>query len=432
MLCCLCVHGRKEGDQEPLPVISTDEKLAKQSTPVSPVIAVEPISVPFWRRVSCNRRACGRRNVKVFIDAAPMDDDIIKLTKVLMLNSSGSAAQAEDAADPVKSVPEWAQDFGRFKYHALRSDPMSSTAARPHYGSRPLNTPLPELARDEKERLMQFARNVADLTAAGVRTELPLLLRFLRYRTEVVEAEALFREGVRWCEFHDVGNALEHWDLRLYEDVLAPWWICGGCLGHGRNGEPVVIERLGRCDPTWLFNNVPFDFLQRLDIVHITRTLAAIEEDAHRRWVPFEGLILIEDLDGLCWRHLQPKILKTQLKLFEGRKLLLAGCTKRILIINAPSIFVKWWSFLQSFLLYPETAAQIQVADKQSSLELLRKYLDDSRIPAYLGGQLHIDGDAECKKMLAPGGTPPPGVKELLDSLLEKEKRDNLDSAHAE
>ena len=42
---------------------------------------------------------------------------------------------------------------------------------------------------------------------------------------------------------------------------LAPWWLSGGFLGHGLQGEPVALERLGRCSWPKLCNKLDFEVL---------------------------------------------------------------------------------------------------------------------------------------------------------------------------
>lgn len=56
------------------------------------------------------------------------------------------------------------------------------------------------------------------------------------------------------------------------------------------------------------------------------------------------------------------------------------------------------------------------------SIALLRKYIGDEEIPAYLGGRKHIEGDPECGKILAPGGYPPASAFNKFFDLVGKEE----------
>merc|ERR1712060_512220 len=210
--------------------------------------------------------------------------------------------------------------------------------------------------------------------------------------------------GVEWRQRNDVERAFTHWDLNIYERCLAPWWPSGGFIGHGREGEPVVLERLGQCHWSSIYDNVPLNVLEKMEIVHTLRTLAGCEEDAARRGVPFNGVTLIEDLDGISWSKFKLTSLKTLGKLFMCRMYLAPKTGKRVLVINAPRGFATTWNAFKHYLVYPHTAALVQIVPKEKTLAALQEHMDDSFIPAYLGGAKYVDGDPECRKLLAPGG----------------------------
>lgn len=73
------------------------------------------------------------------------------------------------------------------------------------------------------------------------------------------KAEKKLREAIKWIEENDVLHATDTWDLEAYERCLAPWWLSGGFLGHGLQGEPVALERLGRCSWPKLCNTLDFE-----------------------------------------------------------------------------------------------------------------------------------------------------------------------------
>eukprot|EP00439_Symbiodinium_sp_Y106_P039362 s672_g4.t2 len=199
---------------------------------------------------------------------------------------------------------------------------------------------------------------------------------------------------------------------------LAPWWLSGGFLGHGLQGEPVALERLGRCSWPKLCNRLDFEVLKKLDIVHCRRSLAALEEDSMRRGVPFSGVTLIIDLKGFKWSDAQFGAAWTLSKMVACRSNLLPETCFRILFVRVPAPFAKAWSMF-SYLLDPGTIAKIQMATESETLTLLRKFIGDDTIPAYLGGQLRIDGDPYCRKLLAPGGFPPEEALQRLEDLVE-------------
>lgn len=54
------------------------------------------------------------------------------------------------------------------------------------------------------------------------------------------------------------------------------------------------------------------------------------------------------------------------------------------------------------------------VSCPDKSLEVIRKYVDDDVIPAFLGGSKTIHGDPDCSVQIAPGGVPPEEAVERL------------------
>merc|ERR1712151_1374911 len=106
-------------------------------------------------------------------------------------------------------------------------------------------------------------------------------------------------------------------------------------------------------------------------------------------------------------------------KLVECRKLLLIEMLGQILVVNAPAAAVSAWA-LMSHILDPETASKVQIAGPKESADLLRRYIDDSNIPAFLGGTKYVNGDPECRLLLAPGGLPPEAALSRLTDLVAK------------
>jgi len=130
---------------------------------------------------------------------------------------------------------------------------------------------------------------------------------------------------------------------------------------------------------------------------------------------------LIEDLDGISCHQFKPTSLRALGKVLMGRLYLAPQTGKRIIIINGPVGFAATWNMVKNWLVKPHTASLVQIARREETLSTLRLYMDDAVIPAYLGGSKSIDGDPECRKLLAPGGKPPPAVFQELNELIATE-----------
>lgn len=314
----------------------------------------------------------------------------------------------------------WSREYGRFKYCGLRDDPFAAGVPKPSYSQEPLDLRLPPLSPKEEMSLGLLEHSVADLANEGVRVDRSTLLRYLKAtKGKEKKAESMFRRATKWRKDHDVDGALAHWDLEALEECLAPWWVSGGLMGHGLNGEPVAWERIGHCSWPKLCAQLPFEILQKIDLVHCMRSLGACEEDALRRGVPFLGSVMVLDLHGFGIEQAQLKAAWTLAKLNEYRSLLLPETVKTILMVRTPASFVYAWSMF-SHLLDPSTKEKVQMATEADTLKMLLRYMSEDNIPAYLGGKLHIDEDPECRKILAPGGCPPLAARERLMSQMKR------------
>mmetsp|Transcript_136574 Transcript_136574/g.272378 ORF Transcript_136574/g.272378 Transcript_136574/m.272378 type:complete len:450 (+) Transcript_136574:80-1429(+) len=316
---------------------------------------------------------------------------------------------------------EDAHDFsehGRFKYCGLRQNPLEQTGP-PQYSLEPLGLKHPGMNSDEEERLARLQQRVADVTQACPRFEADRLLRILRsVGGNVTEAEQKARQANKFRGDHDMDCALSHWDLEAYEECLQPWWPSGGFLGHGRDDQPVAYERLGACNWPRLCRQLPWDLIQKLDVVHIQRCLAAVDEDALRRGGEHRGTLYIIDVQGFGWDQVQLTGARLFAKLVQGRGMFLLDMAEHILVINAPPAFQKAWSMFKC-LLDKATADKVQVYGVDY-LPMLLKYISEDEIPSCYGGRRCIDGDPECRQVLAPGGPIPASVRARLQAMVKK------------
>jgi hypothetical protein len=319
----------------------------------------------------------------------------------------------------------WASGYGRHKYLGLHQNPLAQSKPS-DYSLAPLDIMLPELSLEQKDKLTALSYRVLDLTTIGsIRTDPCTLLRYLRARKGNVEqAEILLREAAKFRQKHDINRVFTHWNLEAYEQCLAPWWLSGGWAGHGRNGEPIAFERLGRCNFSKLTDQLPFEDLLKLDILHSCRSLAAVEDDAIRRGMPLIPVIVVMDLQGFGPDQIKFGAMRKLAQLVESRSLLLTEVTGKIIAVNAPPAAAKAWALLKH-LLDPGTAAKVEVVAKADTHRVLLEHMEEHVIPAYLGGTMHVEGDPECRKVLAPGGLPPPDALSRFRALLDASDQEN-------
>lgn len=322
----------------------------------------------------------------------------------------------------------WSKAYGKYKYCGLRDDPLKD-AQPPMYSLQNMNLPLCNATPDESDKVRALQRRLGTLSTAH-RTDLATLIRYLRARDgDIDKAEALFREAAQWKL--DVGayQSLSSWNLEVYERCLAPWWPCGGFIGHGLQGEPVGLERLGICNFSKLTELLPWDAFQKIDIVHAQRSLAALEEDALRRRGPVGNAILIVDMEGFALSHWGYHALVKMAKIIEGRSFILTEVTKCILLVRSPPLTAIAWAMLKP-LLDPATAEKFHFVSTRNTPALLEKYVDLSEIPAYLGGNKIVNGDPECRQIVAPGGMPTAAAASRFFELLSRVENSETNGCH--
>lgn len=313
----------------------------------------------------------------------------------------------------------WSRQYGRFKYTGLRDEPFAPNAPKPAYSLLPLDLKLPTITSKEEESLSILEGKVSDLAQTGVRVDRATLLRYLRAgKGKVNQAETIFRRAAKWRKDNDVNRCFSHWDLEALEDCLAPWWPSGGFCGRSLQGHPVYFERLGHCSWPRICADLPFEILQKLDLVHCMRCLGAVEEDALHRGVPITGIVMVIDLHGFGIDQAQLRAAWLLAKLADARAILLPETVNSILMIRAPSAFAYAWSSF-SHLMDPRTREKVQIANAKDTHKLLLRYISEENIPSYLGGKLCIEGDVECRKLLAPGGYPPVAARQRLMQLMK-------------
>jgi len=316
------------------------------------------------------------------------------------------------------------EGMGSRKHCGLRLDPMDSSIPVASYSLVPLQLPLPDLNEKQRAALKELETRVEDLSSI-YRTDPGTLVRFMRARKFDVDAsETYFREAMKWWEKNDIKEVLTTWNLEAYEQCFAPWYLSGGFMGHGREGEAIAYQRLSKCNwPKWV-QTFPRQHIKKLDIVHCLRSLAAVEEDSLRTGKPLGHGILVEDCHGFGFDQASFASAVALNKLIRARNYLMPECLSKILVVNAPRAWVYAWGIF-SWILDDGVKAKVQIARPGSqTIALLRKYISDEEIPACLGGSKHIDGDPECGRILAPGGFPPESAFTNFFKLVAKDEMD--------
>mmetsp|Transcript_117147 Transcript_117147/g.318033 ORF Transcript_117147/g.318033 Transcript_117147/m.318033 type:complete len:149 (+) Transcript_117147:68-514(+) len=110
------------------------------------------------------------------------------------------------------------------------------------------------------------------------------------------------------------------------------------------------------------------------------------------------------------------KAIRTYGKLVEARDMLMPNTLKHVFLIRAPRWTSMAWD-VAKHILHPQTRAKVEIVSGQSkSLDVLRRYMPDAAIPAYMGGGLCPGRDPECRLILGSiGRLPLEAVERLLE-----------------
>ncbi|KAJ8598714.1 hypothetical protein CTAYLR_010778 [Chrysophaeum taylorii] len=256
------------------------------------------------------------------------------------------------------------------------------------------------LVRDEAQRLER-----RDGSSFLLLTEPLMLLRFLRARDLDVEAaaamwhdSAAFRCAKVPRALHEMG-AFEDgngWSWRFHDQAPTVRGTLGCRHGHARrapflskDGEPVLIWRLGRLDVSGIVREGIADVVAMAQVAHLEDALQACRrDDAYVR------ARCVADLTGLRISAVVPNIkhVKRMLSLTKYY----AEVTKSVTFVNAPFGFQTVWD-LVSLLLNDHMRSKVKILGTDFRAALAQHAcIDPEKLPKSLGGQASDSIMAPC------------------------------------
>lgn len=224
------------------------------------------------------------------------------------------------------------------------------------------------------------------------------LLRFVRARPSIVEAEALFYEAMAWREGRrqlwganpTEGSYGADYDAFLAGTKPAPDWFAflskhlpQTLYGSDRFGLPIMYSHVGRTDLLGCEREVGFENLQRFGIMMNDSFLDKVRLRNKGQSDVVHGGVVIVDFEGVGVRHLREAGVFNRLAVVA--KILHPERQRKCFIINAPSSFAALWRLLQPFI-DPRTAARIHIIRASQSNVLVFDELGAENVPTFLGG----------------------------------------------
>jgi len=238
------------------------------------------------------------------------------------------------------------------------------------------------------------------------------VLRFLRFTSgDTARSLELLRPHVAWRKqyAHILAGASIHADKDrsmqpspLLQKYLS--YTFKDFVGVDKAGFPVAVIRGGTADPVGLSKMCTASEVLEAGIWTQERMQSALAKFAAMSGKARHQVTLIIDLEGIGMRF---GSLAAITAVSQYMKMSVANYPeefRRVFLIRAPSIFPMLFGAVKG-LIPAKDRAIVNVFGCHNYLEALREQIDDSQIPAYLGGSLALSGDSEA--YIRPGGLVP-------------------------
>ena len=212
------------------------------------------------------------------------------------------------------------------------------------------------------------------------------LLRFAQARPAGLDqAMDMYRDTMAWrvkVQTNRVFADLHPLAASSPDHQLARLVFYAGYSGVARDGAPVFVDRLGKCDLAGIGSDPAVldvmiaAYIQHLEtIFRLTRALSAAKGELVKAYMVIDAAGV--SLSTL--RHIS--VVKLIAKIGPAH---FPETTRRVMIVNAPSVLTVIWSAI-SPLLPAHTRAKVHILGKDSG-PAVDEHIDASQLPPFLGG----------------------------------------------
>jgi len=218
------------------------------------------------------------------------------------------------------------------------------------------------------------------------------LLRFLRARAfDVEKAKSLLEEDIAWRKKEGIDDIKETF---LNEEKAKEFLAYYPRAQHGfsKDGLPVFFERFGVLDAKGIMASYPLRTLLRSHLYGMELREQALEELSKKEGKPRdEGIYIIFDLIELGWKHFYMPAINVVMESLKIDDLHYPELIKKLIIINAPSIFSVFWRLIKP-MMDPRTVEKTEIYGN-NFLSYLEKDIDLESFPRVFGGKCTCEKD---------------------------------------
>jgi hypothetical protein len=212
-----------------------------------------------------------------------------------------------------------------------------------------------------------------------------MLFRYVEAREfEVEPAYKMVENDYYWRIDFDANNALRNWKNHRYYEALNNYWPARW-IGVDKEGSPVFWERAGSVYPSDLAMEIPVDAITLQRIAFIEEGYVRRAEETQKQGKFHRRSITVMDFAGLGLQHISRITLNLFQKVGSIMEQHYPGTVKKILIINAPSLFSKAYEMVKGYL--PDRTQKKITICGPNFLEELKQYISEEYIPSRYGGK---------------------------------------------
>jgi len=271
-----------------------------------------------------------------------------------------------------------------------------------------------ELSGKEKEELILLGERLRDIDHH--KNEPDMVLRFIKARRTIDQAETMFRNMIQWRLDNKVDTILHDYiPPRLIRD-LTPGAVLDG---YTSAGDPIYVERLGSADQVEMVRRYGEEHLLK-HAIWIREQVANgdwIKEYETRQGRKVRQIVIVQDLKGLSTAQLDRHLLDAYQKIMRLDQDNYPEVASKILAINAPFILRLAWSLVKHFFDH-NVAEKMVFASTSHTHEVLEQHIGDLTV---LPKEVVPEGRGKAAKGLNnnfQGGKLPPEGEEDEEDLL--------------
>jgi len=204
------------------------------------------------------------------------------------------------------------------------------------------------------------------------------ILRFLKSREMNVEQAAnMILANIRWRKENRVDQILEEFPASEVGKIAISYWPLHE-HGLDKAGIPVFYQKVGSIDIRKLMQVLNEDVLIRLHIYHQERADKMLGNKINN------GVILINDLSGLGWKHTYSPAFSATKKILSIDANHYPGTLRKCYVIRTPMVFNMFWQMIKSFL-HPSIIQKVFIYG-DDFMPALQQDISPENIPAEIGG----------------------------------------------